>query len=82
MTDHEATAAADAITRRLRDREPGTDDEVFAREIIVMLQGRGWRPTEAKPPPHWKHLQQRPGPGEDTLSRGLAAARESLGGAA
>ena len=80
MTDHEATAAVEAITRRLRDREPGTDDEVLAREIIVMLQGRGWRPTEAKVPPHWK--QPRPGPGEDTYSRGLAAAREGLGGAA
>jgi hypothetical protein len=80
MTDHEATAAAEAITRQLRDRAPGTDNEVFAREIIVMLQGRGWRPTEAKRPPHWK--QQRPGPGEDTYREGLAAARESLGGAA
>jgi hypothetical protein len=80
MTGHEATAAAEAITRQLRDRDPGTDDEVLAREIIVMLQGRGWRPTEAKRPPHWK--QPRPGPAEDTYRRGLAAARESLGGAA
>jgi hypothetical protein len=80
MTDPEATAAVEAIERQLRDRDPGTDDEVFAREIIVMLQGRGWRPTEAKRPPHWK--QPRPGPAEDTYSRGLAAARESLGGAA
>ena len=80
MTDHEVTAAVEAITRRLRDREPGTDNEVLAREIIVMLQGRGWRATEAKRPPNWK--QPRPGPGEDTYREGLAAARESLGGAA
>jgi len=80
MTEHEATAAVEAIARQLRDREPGTDNEVFAREIIVMLQGRGWRPTEARRPPHWK--EPRPGPAEDTYSRGLAAARESLGGAA
>ena len=64
MTDHEVTAAVEAVARQLRDRDPGTDNEVFAREIIVMLQGRGWRPTEAKRPPHWK--QSRPGPGEDT----------------
>ena len=80
MTDHEPAAAAEAITRQLRDRDPGTDDEVLAREIIVMLRGRGWRPTEARRPPHWK--QTRPGPGEDTYREGLAAARESLGGAA
>ena len=80
MTDHETAAAVDAITYRLRNREPGTDDEVLARELITMLQGRGWRPTAAKPPPPWN--QPRPGPGEDTYSRGLAAARESLDGAA
>lgn len=51
MTERETRAAAEAITRQLRDREPGTDDEVFAREIVVMLQGRGWRVTNAAPPP-------------------------------
>ena len=76
MTDHEFTAAADAITYRLRNREPGTDDEVFARELITMLQGRGWRPTAAKPQPPWN--QQRQGPGDDTYREGLAAAREQL----
>ena len=80
MTDPEPHAAAEAITRRLRDREPGTDDEVFARELIAMLQGRGWRPTEAKPPPLWN--QPRRGPDQDTYSRGAAAAREILDGAA
>ena len=54
MTDHETAAAVDAITYRLRNREPGTDDEVFARELITMLQGRGWRPTEARVRPAWK----------------------------
>jgi hypothetical protein len=80
MTDHETALAVEAVTYRLRNREPGTDDEVFARELITMLQGRGWRPTAAKPPPAWN--QPRPGPGADTLSRGLAAVREQLDGAA
>lgn len=78
--DREAAAAVEAVAYRLRNREPGTDDEVFARELITMLQGRGWRPTAAKPPPPWN--QPRPGPAEDTYSRGLAAAREQLDGAA
>jgi hypothetical protein len=80
MTDHEAAAAAEAVTWRLRNREPGTDDEVLARELITMLQGRGWRPTAAKPPPPWN--QPRPGPAGDTYSRGLATVREKLDGAA
>ena len=53
MTDHETTAAVDALTRRLRDRDPGTDDEVFALEFITALRARGWRPTEARMMPAW-----------------------------
>ncbi len=53
MTDHETTAAVDALTRRLRDRDPGTDDEVFALEFITALRARGWRPTEARVMPAW-----------------------------
>jgi hypothetical protein len=55
MTDRETTAAVDALTRRLRDRDPGTDDEVFALEFITALRARGWRPTEARVMPAWKH---------------------------
>jgi hypothetical protein len=53
MTDRETTAAIDALTRRLRNRDPGTDDEVFALEFITALRARGWRPTEAKVMPAW-----------------------------
>jgi hypothetical protein len=54
MTDHETASAVDALTRRLRNREPGTDDEVFALEFITALRARGWRPTEARVRPAWK----------------------------
>jgi hypothetical protein len=53
MTDRETTAAVDALTHRLRNRDPGTDDEVFALEFITALRARGWRPTEAKVMPAW-----------------------------
>ena len=43
MTDHETRSAVEALTRRLRDRDPGTDDEVFALEFITALRARGWR---------------------------------------
>jgi hypothetical protein len=54
MTDPDTRAAIDALTRRLRDRDPDTDDEVFALEFITALRARGWRPTEAKAIPAWK----------------------------
>jgi hypothetical protein len=52
--DRESRAAVEALVRRLRDRDPGTDDEVFAREFVTALRGRGWRPTEARVLPAWK----------------------------
>ena len=55
MTDHETTSAVDALTHWLRNRDPGTDDEVFALEFITALRARGWRPTEARVRPAWKH---------------------------
>ncbi len=72
MTDHETAAAAAALTRRLRDREPGTDDEVFALEFITALRARGWRPTEARVRPAWKHPA---GHGVDPTADYLAARR-------
>jgi len=53
MTDRETAAAVDALTHRLRNRDPGTDDEVFALEFITALRARGWRPTEARVMPAW-----------------------------
>ena len=53
MTDRETASAVDALTHRLRNREPGTDDEVFALEFITALRARGWRPTEARIRPAW-----------------------------
>jgi hypothetical protein len=52
--DREASAAVDALVYRLRNREPGTDDEPFAQEFITALRARGWRPTEARPLPEWR----------------------------
>jgi hypothetical protein len=54
MTDPDTRSAIEALTRRLRNREPGTDDEVFALEFITALRARGWRPTEARVMPAWK----------------------------
>ena len=54
MTDHETRAAVDALIHRLRNRDPGTDDEPFALEYVTALRSRGWRPTEARVQPAWK----------------------------
>ena len=53
MTDHETRSAVDALTHRLRNRDPDTDDEVLALEFITALRARGWRPTEARVLPAW-----------------------------
>jgi hypothetical protein len=54
MTDHETRSAVDALTRRLRNRDPDDDDdEVFALEFMTALRARGWRPTEARVMPAW-----------------------------
>jgi hypothetical protein len=52
--DREDAAAVDALVYRLRNREPGTDDEPFAQEFITALRARGWRPTEARVLPEWR----------------------------
>ncbi len=67
--DRETTAAVQALADRLRDRDPEVDDELFAREFILALRGRGWRPTEARLMPAWK-----PGP---RGSGGLPKSREA-----
>jgi hypothetical protein len=54
MTDRETRSAIDALVHRLRNRDPGTDDEVFALEFITALRARGWRPTEARAAPAWR----------------------------
>ena len=58
MTDAETTAAIEALADRVRvrdaamnDGEDYADDEVFAREFITALRGKGWRPTNAAPAP-------------------------------
>jgi hypothetical protein len=74
MTDHETAAAIDALTHRLRNRDPDTDDEVFALEFITALRARGWRPTEARVRPAWKLPA---GHGVDP-TEGYRAARQAL----
>jgi hypothetical protein len=55
MNERETAAAIAALADRLRNRDPGTDDEVFAREFITgWLRGHGWRPTEARARPAWQ----------------------------
>lgn len=48
IPDEESRDAVRALVYRLRNREPGEDDEVFAVEFITALRGRGWRPTPAR----------------------------------
>lgn len=57
-TDNETASAVEALVWRLRNRDPGTDDEVFAREFMTALRGRGWRPTEARKAQDWQAPQQ------------------------
>jgi hypothetical protein len=61
MTDADTTAAVEALAYRLRERDVAmrdgaghADAEVFAREFVTALRGRGWRPTEARVLPAWK----------------------------
>ncbi len=63
--DRETAAAVEALARRIRTRDAAVhaadddlaDAELFAREFMLALRGRGWRPTEARRMPAWK-----PGP--------------------
>lgn len=73
MTDTDR-AAAEAIARKIR--EDG-DPDVIAVEIIAVIRGRGWRPTEARPAPDWKPFRN-PAAGK-AAERGAALARELLG---
>ena len=91
MTDAEITAAVAVVTRLLRDREDGTDDEVFALEVITALRGHGWRPTGAKsaaPPLHAAPLPDKRSRDEELaalraeMAAKAAAAREAGEGAA
>jgi hypothetical protein len=50
----ETRLAVAALTHRLRHRAADTDDEVFALEFVTAMRGRGWRPTAARPAPHWQ----------------------------
>jgi hypothetical protein len=62
--DRETKSAVDALVYRLKNREPGTDDEPFAQEYVIALRARGWRPTEARTP--WDYRQMPHGDGLPT----------------
>lgn len=53
--DHATSDAVEALVYRLRNRgddegQYATDPEVFAREFMAAMRGRGWRPVEALAP--------------------------------
>jgi hypothetical protein len=60
--DCETTAAVEALAYRIRQRDADIhaaaddlpDAEVFARDLMTMLRGRGWRPTEARAAADWR----------------------------
>jgi hypothetical protein len=61
MTDADTTQAVAALTHRIRTRdaairggdETAADAEVFAREFLTAMLGRGWRVTPARIYPAW-----------------------------
>ena len=55
--DREIAAAVDALTHRLANRDPETDDEPFAMEFVQAMIGRGWRPTEARRAKPWSKTE-------------------------
>ena len=73
--DHESASAVDALVYRLRNREPGTDDEPFALEFITAMRSRGWRPTEARAP--WDYRNTPHGEGTPTSEETRLAVEEA-----
>jgi hypothetical protein len=77
--DRETKSAVDALVYRLKNREPGTDDEPFAQEYVIALRARGWRPTEARAP--WDYRQMPHGDGLPTsreAQQQVAETRQAL----
>lgn len=84
--DRETSAAVEALAHRIRNRDAAIldgsdceeigDAEVFAREFLTALRGRGWRPTAAKSgtPP----LHAAPVPDKRSRTEELAAARAAI----
>ena len=52
--DRETQAAIEALVYRLKNRTD-EDDEPFAQEYVMAMRARGWRPTEARVVPNWRH---------------------------
>ena len=76
--DHESASAVDALVYRLRNREPGTDDEPFALEFITAMRARGWRPTEARSPWDYRNLPAGEGtPTSEETRRAVEEARRA-----
>jgi hypothetical protein len=72
--DRETTAAAAVLESRLRDRDAAVragdpdipDAGLLAREVLLILRGRGWRPTAARPASDWRMHGTGGGPSEET----------------
>jgi hypothetical protein len=68
--------AAEAIVRKLQEHGAGARADALALEIIVLMRGFGWRPTEARagaPPMHAPPVADRRSRDEE-----LAAARARM----
>ncbi len=55
MTDQDrlTAVAVEELARRIKGQDDA-DAEFTAREFMLWLHARGWRPTEAGPLPAWK----------------------------
>ena len=71
--------AAEAVARHLRGLNlQDADPDVAALEILQILRGHGWRPTQAQPAPAWKPPARPMEP--DAVAAAAARARDAMRG--
>jgi hypothetical protein len=68
--DRETTAAVRDLASRIRNLDPEVDPDLFAREFMLALRGRGWRLTEARK----RTWRPQPASGSGGLPTGTEAA--------
>ena len=75
--DQETERAIQALTYRLQTRGDA-DVEPVAREFMIELRAHGWRVTEARVVPGWRHPPARSAEPPPEWRRARAALEEKL----